>query len=246
MTLTFGSLFSGIGGLDLGLERSGMKCLWQCEIDTYARERVLKHRFPGVKIYDDICSINTATLAPVDCLCGGFPCQDVSSNGHRRGIKEGTRSGLWFEYKRIIRALRPRYVIAENVSALLARGGGIGIVLSDLASLGYDAEWQVLSSFAFGATHLRERVFVVAYPSSIGRKAPEIFNRASFENTRISREHRCASDQAARWLSFAGVCRGEDGPPNWVDRLRCCGNGVDPHVAESVGRMVVAHSEATA
>ena len=97
-----------------------------------------------------------------DVLCGGFPCQDVSLAGKRKGITEGTRSGLWYEYVRLIEEIRPKYVIAENVPGLLA--AGIETVLQELAEIGYDAEWEVLSASAVGAPHRRERVFLVAYP----------------------------------------------------------------------------------
>ena len=101
-------------------------------------------------------------LPPVDVLCGGFPCQDVSSGGLRAGIRQGTRSGLWLEYARLIGEIRPKYVIIENVRGLLSLG--IDLVLGDLAALGYDAEWEVLPAAALGAPHHRERVFIVAYP----------------------------------------------------------------------------------
>ena len=101
-------------------------------------------------------------LPPVDVLCGGFPCQDVSSGGLRAGIRQGTRSGLWLEYARLIGEIRPKYVIIENVRGLLSLG--IEIVLGDLAERGYDAEWTVLPAAALGAPHHRERVFIVAYP----------------------------------------------------------------------------------
>lgn len=109
-------------------------------------------------------TLRGSELPHVDVLCGGFPCQDVSQGGRRAGIKEGTRSGLWYEYARIIGEIRPRYVIIENVRGLLSCG--IEIVLQDLAALGYDAEWEVLPAAALGAPHHRERVFIVAYPHS--------------------------------------------------------------------------------
>jgi len=169
--LTFGSLFSGIGGIDLGLERAGMQCLWQVEIDTYATQ-VLEQHWPYVARFRDVRVVGADTLTPVDLICGGFPCQDISHAGKRAGIT-GERSGLWSEMYRVICELRPRYILVENVSALLTsvkRDGyvepaPIATVLGDLAACGYDAEWQVLPASAFGAPHLRERVFIVAYPS---------------------------------------------------------------------------------
>jgi DNA (cytosine-5)-methyltransferase 1 len=160
MTLTFGSLFAGIGGMDLGLERAGMVCRWQVEIDDYCR-RVLAKHWADVPRYGDIREVTGGEVERVDLLCGGFPCQDISNAGKREGL-DGARSGLWSEYVRLIRVLRPRYVLVENVSALLGRG--IDRVLGDLAACGYDAEWDCIPAAAVGAPHLRDRVFVVAYP----------------------------------------------------------------------------------
>lgn len=157
--LTFGSLFSGIGGLDLGLERAGMRCEWQVEIDDYAQKVLAKH-WPDVARFRDVRECGKRNLAPVDLIAGGFPCQDISDAGKQAGI-DGERSGLWAEFYRIICELRPRYVVVENVAALLHRG--MGRVLGDLAAGGYDAEWQIISAESVGAPHLRERVFIVAY-----------------------------------------------------------------------------------
>jgi DNA (cytosine-5)-methyltransferase 1 len=154
-----GSLFSGIGGIDLGLERAGMRVVWQVECDPYARAVLRKH-WPDAVIYDDVRAVGAANLAPVDLICGGFPCQDISNAGKRVGI-DGERSGLWSEYARIVRELRPRYVLVENVAALLARG--LERVVGDLAACGYDAEWDCFPASAFGAPHRRDRLFIVAY-----------------------------------------------------------------------------------
>jgi DNA (cytosine-5)-methyltransferase 1 len=155
-------LFSGIGGFSLGLERAGMKTAAFCEIDPYCR-RVLKKHWPDVPIYDDVRTLTAGRLvrdgiAP-DVICGGFPCQDISVAGKGAGI-EGSRSGLWSEYARIIGEVRPRYVIVENVAALLGRG--LDRVLGDLASLGYDAEWHCIPASAVGAPHRRDRLWIVA------------------------------------------------------------------------------------
>ena len=161
--LTFGSLFAGIGGLDLGLERAGMVCKWQVEIDTYCL-KVLEKHWPNVRRYGDVRECGSHNLEPVDLICGGFPCQDVSHAGKRAGLKEGTRTGLWYEFARIIRELRPGWVLAENVPGLLSvdSGRGMGTVLRNLAESGYDAEWDCIPAAAFGAPHLRYRVFIVA------------------------------------------------------------------------------------
>lgn len=157
--MRFGSLFSGIGGLDLGLERAGMHCAWQVEIDPYCR-RVLAKHWPNVPRWDDV-----RTFPPAegdwgcDLIAGGFPCQDISVAGRGAGI-DGHRSGLWREFARIVRELRPKYVLVENSPALLGRG--IGRVLGDLAERGYDVEWFCLPAAAFGAPHLRWRLFLFA------------------------------------------------------------------------------------
>jgi DNA (cytosine-5)-methyltransferase 1 len=158
--LTVGSLFAGIGGLELGLERTGgFKTIWQVEIDPKAI-RVLEEHWPNVRRWHDVRTFPPTGDWSCDVISGGFPCIDISSNGKRNGIT-GEHSGLWKEMSRIIRALRPRYVIVENVSDLLYRG--LGRVLGDLAESGYDAEWDVLPGAAFGAAQARERLFVVAY-----------------------------------------------------------------------------------
>lgn len=163
--LTIGSLFSGIGGLELGLERAGMQTIWQVERDPYCR-RVLAKHWPNAQRFDDVCAVGAYKLSPVDLICGGFPCQDISTAGKGAGITEGSRSGLWFEYRRIIRELRPSYVVVENVAALLARG--LDTVLGDLAACGYDAEWDCIPAAAVGAPHRRDRLFIVAYADNYG------------------------------------------------------------------------------
>jgi len=159
-------LFSGIGGFSLGLERAGMETVAFCEIDKKCH-KVLKKHWPDVPIFDDVSTLTKEKLdersITVDVICGGFPCQDLSVAGTGKGL-EGSRSGLWFEYGRIISELRPRYVIVENVSALLNRG--LDQVLGQLAEIGYDAEWHCIPASAVGAPHRRDRIWIVAYPSS--------------------------------------------------------------------------------
>lgn len=161
--MTFGSLFSGIGGIDLGLTHAGMECRWQVEIDRRCQQ-VLERHWPGIPRFPDATWVGRTNLKYVDLICGGFPCQDISLAGKGEGLG-GSRSGLWRQFARIIRELRPKYVLVENVPALLGRG--MGIVLGDLAEAGYDAEWEVLSACAFGAPHTRERLFILAYPQSV-------------------------------------------------------------------------------
>jgi DNA (cytosine-5)-methyltransferase 1 len=163
---TMGSLFAGIGGFELGFTRAGFDVSWEVEIDPYC-QKVLAKNFPEAERFGDIRECGSHNLKPVDVICGGFPCQDISNAGLRAGIT-GERSGLWKEYARIIRELRPRFVLVENVAALLGRG--MGVVLGDLAEIGYDAEWTVISAADVGAPHLRERIWIVAYPRGEGRR----------------------------------------------------------------------------
>ncbi len=162
--VTIGSLFSGIGGLELGLEcalRDGgfdVETVFQCEADAWCRS-ILAHHWPSAVRYDDVRGVGPD--APrVDVLCGGFPCQDVSSIGRGAGLR-GERSGLWFEFARIVRELRPRIVVVENVAMLVSRG--LDEVLGSLAASGYDAVWFPVRASDVGAPHRRERIFVVAW-----------------------------------------------------------------------------------
>src|SRR6185436_6276502 len=156
--MTVGSLFAGIGGFDLGFERAGFEIAWQVEIDPFCRAVLAKH-WPDVRRYDDVRTVGPE-LARVDVIVGGFPCQDISFAGAGAGLA-GARSGLWDEFHRLIRTLRPRWVVVENVAALLQRG--IDTVLGALARLGFDAEWSCLSACSLGAPHVRRRVFIVAH-----------------------------------------------------------------------------------
>lgn len=157
--MTFGSLFAGIGGLDLGLERAGMQCKWQCEIDKYANQILQKH-WPEVKKYNDIRELKKPES--VDLICGGFPCQDVSMAGNRAGLA-GERSGLFFEAIRIIGEIKPKWIFIENVPGLLSSNGwkDMGAVISELEQLGYCISWRVLDSRYFGVPQRRRRVFIV-------------------------------------------------------------------------------------
>ena len=162
-TIRIGSLFSGIGGLELGvlaaLRGLGVDAVvaWQCEKDRYARAVLRKH-WPETPCFEDVHDVD-ADAPPVDLVCGGFPCQDLSIAGARAGI-DGARSGLWREFARVVRVLRPRLVLVENVPELLAH---LGRVLGPLAACGYDATWDVFSAAEVGAPHLRERLFLLAH-----------------------------------------------------------------------------------
>jgi len=158
-----GSLFSGIGGFDLGLERAGFEIAWQAENDPYCAAVLAKH-WPNIRRFGDVRKIEGRRLGKVDLLCGGFPCQDVSQAGKRDVGIAGRRSGLWGEYARLIRELRPKIVLVENVTGLAVRG--LDRVLGDLASLGFDAEWECFAAAHLGAPHLRRRLFILAWDAS--------------------------------------------------------------------------------
>lgn len=239
--MKFLSLFAGIGGLDLGLERAGWECVGQVERDEFCLEVLAKH-WPEVKRFDDVRTV-TAELVWKHCgninaIVGGFPCQDVSvANPKGEGL-DGARSGLWREYHRLVCEIRPRIVLIENVANLVVRG--LDVVLCDLAACGYDAEWQIISAASVGARHLRERLFIVAYPNSQrrqGRGQKEIFgeqvlpwreNSGSVEDW-LRRSH---LHQPKLLGSLNGVSRG-------VDRLRALGNAVVPQVSELIGRAIL-------
>jgi DNA (cytosine-5)-methyltransferase 1 len=259
--MTFGSLFSGIGGFDLGLERAGMTCKWQVEIDPYASKVLAKH-WPNVPRYKDVtkfcrrlydCNIeneNGECLCPrcnmdfgececvgtdqvidecgaVDVICGGFPCQDISNAGKMTGIN-GDRSGLFFEIVRIACELGPKYIVLENVPALLVRG--LDRVLGSLAEIGYDAEWHCIPASYAGANHQRDRIWIIAYANGIKceeQRWPSAIQEKQFTARRDS-----------WWSVEPSVGRVAHGVPRRVDRLKCLGNSIVPQVAEIIGRRV--------
>jgi DNA (cytosine-5)-methyltransferase 1 len=163
--IRIGSAFSGIGGFELGLERAipNSKTVWQIEQNPFCQKILQKH-WPDAKIYDDVREVGAHNLEPIDVLCAGFPCQDISVAGKGEGL-DGEKSGLWWECFRLISELRPRIIVLENVAAITFRGGRE--VVGSLASIGYDTEWQVISARMFGAPHRRDRWFAVAYPNSL-------------------------------------------------------------------------------
>jgi DNA (cytosine-5)-methyltransferase 1 len=226
--MNHGSLFSGIEGFGLGAKWAGIQTIWTCEIEEYQR-KVIKKNFPNMRQYEDIKEIRN--LRYVDIISGGFPCQDISIAGKGIGIN-GIRSGLWTEYYRIIRLVRPKYVLIENSPMLLIRG--FEQVLCDLSSIGYDAQWQCISNSDFGFPHKRERLYTFAYDSSKVRrtsipffaeitcKAKESWNR---EFSRITGDTFWRED-------YPEFLRMDNGIPDNVHRLESVGNAVNPFVAQ--------------
>jgi hypothetical protein len=233
--MTVGSLFAGIGGFDLGFERAGCRVKWQVEINPFCQKVLAKH-WPHVKRYSDVQRVE-AELGYVDIICGGFPCQDISLAGAGEGIDEGEQSGLWREYIRLVRLLRPRYILVENVTALLLRG--VHRVLGDLAESGYDAEWDCLPASAFGAPHRRDRIWLVAYPRQ--ERAERVFQGAlsRFSGFSWCQDVRGVEDLRRRSDLPPSIFRGaRDGIPDWVDRVGACGNAVVPDVVEWIARRI--------
>jgi DNA (cytosine-5)-methyltransferase 1 len=184
MALTVGSLFSGIGGFDLGFERAGMDVRWQCEIDKAARG-VLRRHWPDVTLYEDVRDVGTGAER-VNVVVGGFPCQDVSVAGRRAGLA-GERSGLWFEFYRILAEVTPEWVVIENVPGLLSSNAGrdFATILRGLVELRYGVVWRVLDSQHFGVPQRRRRVFIVGYLGD-GRAAEVLFEREGSAGDSVS------------------------------------------------------------
>lgn len=231
--LSHGSLFSGIGGFELGAQMSGISTMWSCEIEEFNRKILQKH-FNTI-IYEDIRELQQPQY--VDIISGGFPCQDISiANRNAKGII-GNRSGLWKEMFRIICEIQPKYVIIENSSMLIKRG--FEYILFDLSKIGYDAEWQVLSSGNFGYFHNRKRLYVVAYPDSFGVSG-------LFKNFSVGEARQRWQDSKADFENFIakedfnGGYKSENKPmlfgetygiPDWMDRIKSIGNAVIPEIA---------------
>lgn len=240
-------LFSGIGGFSLGLERSGgFRTVAFCEIDPYCR-RVLAKHWPEVPQYDDIRTLTAERLAAdgigVDAICGGFPCQDISIAGKGAGLA-GERSGLWSEYLRLIRTLGPRYVVVENVGALLVRG--LDVVLGQLAEIGYDAEWHCIPASAIGGPHHRDRVWIVASPNGIRRETMSVKDLVAGQEAG-ERDWWSESIQFCRTLRggtrpipTSRICGMDHGLSKELDRLRALGNAVVPQIPELIGRAILA------
>jgi DNA (cytosine-5)-methyltransferase 1 len=230
--MSIGSLFAGIGGFDIAARWLGWKTAWYSEIDPYACAVMRKH-FPHAINHGDITEIDGRNIERVDILCGGFPCQDISFAGKGAGI-DGEQSGLWNQYVRLIDELRPRYVVAENVSAL--RNRGLRKVLRDLSAVGYDAEWHCIPASELGASHQRDRIWIVAHAASVGvqRLWPE-----GFQVTHpLAQPLLPLRDSNGQWEVEPDLRRANDGVPRWMDRVKCVGNAIVPQVAYEIFRAI--------
>ena len=226
--ITYGSLFSGVGGFDLGFDRAGMSCKWQVEIDEYARAVLAKH-WPDVRRYEDVREVGRHNLEAVDVICGGFPCQPFSIAGKRRGAADNRY--LWPEMFRIVSELKPSWVVAENVDGFTRIE--LDNALVDMESEGYEAWAVVLPASAVGAPHRRYRLFIIANSDS-GR-----LEKCDTQIWAIPEFNQTCDELGCNWISESGVLRVADGVPHRVDRIRCLGNAVVPQLAELIGRRIV-------
>jgi len=243
-------LFSGLGGFSLACQWAGIETIGFVEIDKYC-QKILRKHWPNVPIVEDIRDVKEDTFQrPVDLITGGFPCQDISyarswttQGAYITAGIDGKRSGLWGEMCRIVEAYQPEFVVAENVPALTAKG--LDVVLRDLAEVGYDAEWSVMPAALFGAPHLRQRIWIVAYPHSIGWDEESLILSHVF-----SQEIR----HAPQWQPSRAVCQahGKKALPETLgiydglsrglhdaERLQCLGNAVVPQVAYEIIKVIV-------
>lgn len=230
-------LFSGIGGFSLGLENAGFETVAFVE-NNKSCQRVLKKHW-SVPIYDDVKDV-TFNKGFADLICGGFPCQDISLAGKGEGL-DGERSGLWFEFHRLIKEVRPKYIIAENVSALRTRG--LDKVLMSLMEIGYAAEWHCIPASAIGAPHKRDRVWIIGYTNDIA----SIQKDSPIMSSRIIREA-WESNSWGHWRQVSGNNRVipksisvgvDDGIPFRMDRMKQLGNAIVPKIAEIIGKEII-------
>jgi len=229
VTLRMIDTFSGIGGFSLAARwLGGIETVQFVERELYCRNVLRKH-WPDVPIHDDVCTFNPSP-GSADIICGGFPCQDISTAGKQAGIKEGTRSGLFYELMRIVRLVGPRYVVLENVAAIVNHG--MDQVLGELAEAGFDAEWACIRASDLGALHKRERWWLVAY--SISNRGERHLQQEIPWQRPVQRVESFGGTENLRIgppASSPRLLRGTDGLPNKLDRLHALGNAVVPHVA---------------
>ena len=240
------ALFAGAGGGILGGKLLGWRTVCAVEINPYCRSVLLARQRDGIlepfPIWDDVCSFDgSAWRGQVDVVSGGFPCQDISVAGTGTGL-EGDRSGLWFEFFRIIGEVRPRYVFIENSPAIVVRG--LERVLADLASLGFDARWGVLSASAVGACHERERLWIVAHAAEIvGQARPGREQQSGQLTGKPWDGAKVSGDSESCWVEMATeFSRMDDGVANPVDRTEAIGNGQVPVVAASAWNLLMRHN----
>lgn len=237
--LTLGSLFSGIGGFEVGAEKAGIKTLWSCEIESFQRQ-ILKQHFQDTLQYADIRDMQGAGY--VDIICGGFPCQDISISGKGVGIN-GEKSGLWRKMYEICGDVRPKYIVIENSPMLLKRG--IETVLSDIAKIGgYVSEWQCISNAAFGYAHRRERLYIIAHTYT-EHEQKQFFKHGIFKQVFRSWSPRYADAYASAKrvydIATSTDVRNTNGFRDWTHRTGSIGNAVNVTVAQYIFECIKLH-----
>jgi DNA (cytosine-5)-methyltransferase 1 len=238
-TLTHGSLFTGIGGFDLGFAYVGIPTRWLIEIDPYCRA-VLKKNFPGVPLHADIRNVGEENLEKVDIVSGGFPCQPFSQAGKKQGTKDSRF--LWPEMLRVVRELRPRWVVAENVHGLLSLDGGRTHhqICSELEAEGYEVRTLLLPACAFGAPQRRDRVWILAHTEGIDLRAWNAREDGREERDNASGEG-AAIGRLPSWQAEPSVRRVANGVPYRLHRNKSLGNAVVPQIAAWIGAGIVRH-----
>ncbi len=236
-------LFSGIGAFALAVTRElKINEHFYSEIDEFCCE-LYKQNFPKAKPLGDISKIKYGRLPKIDVITGGFPCQDLSTANNKAAGLQGERSGLWFEMLRAIRVLRPKLILIENVSTLLVRG--FNKVLTGLAEIGYDAEWDCIQASSIGLSHKRERLFVTAYPRGHRRPGFDFKRRdyaqvdASQDSIRPMAQCKANIHTTAFWENYRGNFTGlrkNNGPAYWMDKVKGIGNALVPIIAEEILR----------
>ncbi len=243
-------LFSGIGGFSLGLERTGgFKTVAFCEWEEHA-QLILRKHWPDVPIFKDVRELHATDLpTKPDVICGGFPCQDLSSIGKQKGFS-GERSSLYIEMLRLISECRPKYTIFENVTNLIAGDSGrwFAKFLYDLAEIGCDAEWHCIPAASIGADHERDRIWIIAYPTKNGNKElkkPHTGKDCTWEKRAVFADQ--LFDILGGWKPLLGRIDSEpdirriiNGFPGGMDRLSRLGNAVVPQIPEMIGRAILA------
>jgi DNA (cytosine-5)-methyltransferase 1 len=265
--LTLLDLFAGIGGFSYAAEHlvGGFTTKQFVEINPFC-QRILNKHWPTVPIHSDVCTF-TAAPRSFDVICGGFPCQDLSTAGKQAGL-QGHRSGLFYEIMRLAREIQPKFIVIENVANLRSHSDGETFqeVLWEIASAGFDAEWACVPASAVGACHKRDRIWIVAYPKGKFCNDCEFTHASKTSKSQLGDSY-CTyasnsndkglegwqpvqCEQSAGewpawqrnprfmlsndWRSFVSkpvICRGDDGLPGRVDRLKSLGNAVVPNVA---------------
>lgn len=250
-------LFSGIGGFTIGFEKAGFKTIAFCEIEKFC-QNVLNKNYPGIPVYPDIKNLTREKLkndglGKIDVITGGFPCQDLSVVGNQKGINGNTRSGLWWEMWRLVGEIRPKFAVMENVPNFLhgENGAWFGDFLRSLAEIGYDAEWSCISAAAVGKAHLRERVWIVAYPDSLMlQNSSGIFKGILSENYQRKRSQQTGGGFKKFRSSLELLpenLRMDDGILCGMDevkeRIKALGNSIVPEIAYLIAQQLKGKNE---